>query len=326
MLDTIKPTALVIGVNKYKEFRALKGAKSDAIGMVDWLIHKQGLPETNITCLLSQDQSPPYIPLVQQVHDWLDMLDEEANSRENQDFPLGPRVYVMFAGHGYNASNAQQTAIFPKTSKTNWDVMPIIPVKTYLETSAYFKEVVVVSDACRDMIDFAPEPGWTRKMEPHVNSSKVKVFQAYGSKAGQKSKEKDFGNGLFRGVMSYAFLRGVTGAARDANGWVTGYKLKNFIKNAVISELGEDFKPEIVEDEFLMCQADEVTTRLRILPETEKTGIARLRFHENNQVVQIDLIKGEQVFDIPIGNYTLINPSGIETQFTAIWETKDVRI
>ncbi|WP_445368186.1 caspase family protein [Methylomonas sp. BW4-1] len=326
MLDTAFPTALVIGVDKYKEYRSLKGATADAMSMVDWLANSQGLPDTNITCLLSQDTSPPYVPIAQQVHDWLDMLDDEANSKGDQNFPLGPRVYVIFAGHGYNAATAQQTAIFPKTSKTYWDVIPIMPVKTYLEMSAYFKEVVIICDACRDVIDFAPEPGWTRRMDSHPNSPQVKVFQAYGSKAGQKSKEKDFGNGLLRGVMSYAFLRGVTGAARDANGIVTGVKLKNFIKSAVIEELGEEFKPEIIEDDFVMCNAGEVATLLHISPKSETTGLATLKFHEDNQTVQIDLGKGEQVFEVPIGKYTLTTPLGIDSNFAAIWETKNVNI
>jgi hypothetical protein len=256
------------------------------------------------------------------------MLDEKANQKDGQDFPLGPRVYVMFAGHGYNAASVQQTVIFPKTSKTHWDVLPVVPLKTYLESSAYFREVVIISDACRDIVDFAPEPGWTRRMESHHNSPKVKVFQAYGSKAGLKSKEKDFGDGQFRGVMSYAFLRGVNGGARDENGLVTGIKLKNFIKNAVISELGEDFKPEIMEgDDFIMCKANEVTTRLRIVPQIETTGIAILKLHEGNQTVQIDLSAGEQVFDIPIGKYSLITPAKNELPpFTAIWEKIDVSV
>lgn len=326
-----KPIALVIGINHYLALRSLKGAIGDACDMERWLVEQQGLPKNNIRCLFSPDLRPKddqlqeFVPIAQQVHDWLNILDVEAK-RNGQDFPLGPRVYVMFAGHGYNAASAQQIAIFANTTVNYWDVIPIVPLKTYLENSAYFKEVVIISDACRDVFDYGPDPVWMRRMKTGKNSAKVKVFQAYGSKAGQKSKEQDFGGGVFRGVMSQAFLRGVKGAARDESGWVTGVKLKNFIKNAVISELGESFKPEINEgDDFIMCKADEeVTTRLHIVPKNNTTGTVQLVLHDGNRSVAIDLSAGIQEFDIPIGQYTLTTPDGTSQSFAAIWEKKDV--
>ena len=327
-IDFTKPLALLVGVDRYKGYRELFGARADAEDLKAWLL-AIGVPADNITSLLSplkEDKTFPPVSL--EVHAWLDMLDEEAQAeaRKDQAFPLGPRVYVMFAGHGYNAATGQQTAIFPRSNKNFWDVMPIVPVKTYLETAAYFQEVIVLSDACRDQIDFAPDLAFPRKPETSPNASKVKVFQVYAAKAGQKAKEKKF-NGKFRGVMTHAFLRGVTGAARDDDGHVTTTKLKNFIKSAVISELGESLKPEVIEgDEFVICDAPKVFSRLRINPVQEKAGTATLKFHTGNQEAPIDLSLGAQVIEVPIGKYTLTTPNKSTLDITAIWDEQDVNV
>jgi hypothetical protein len=327
-LDLTRPVAMLVGCNRYRAYSHLKGARGDAQDMEAWLRNGCGVPESNITSLLSAEvENGPYVPIGAEVHNWLDMLDEHAEANPGKDFPLGERVYVMFAGHGYNAASVQQTAIFPKSSKTNWDVVPIVPIKTYLELSGYFREVIIISDACRDAVDYAPDPGWTRRMDAHPNSTSVNVFQAYAAKAGQVAKERQFGADKFRGVMTQAFLRGVTGAARDSSGQVKAGKLKNFIKAAVIADLGEAMKPEIIEsDDFVIANAPEVRCRCRIVPHSEKSGSATLRFHEGNQDSRVSLSDGAQVYEIPIGQYTLTTPGGKELKFAAVWEEQDVII
>ena len=329
--DTSKPSALLIGLDRYRSQRALKGAEGDACDLKDWLM-KAGVPGSNITCLLSSDNEDdpdprPYVPMSRQVHDWLDALDTQARPavEAGTRFPLGPRVYIVYAGHGYNAAAAQQTAIFPNSHNNNWDVLPLVPVRSYLQMTAHFEEIVVVSDACREPIDFAPEPPWMRRPDTSPHAPGVRIFEVYAARTGARAKEREFQPGKFRGVLTQAFLRGLRGAAREPNGNVTNLKMKNFIKNAVIKELGEKLKPEVNDpDDIVLCQAPEVLCRLKVTPEEETAGSATIHRHEDNLTDAIPLDQGERTVDIPVGRYTITTPAGKSIHLVAVWEDEHV--
>jgi hypothetical protein len=242
---------------------------------------------------------------------------------------LGERVYVFFAGHGYNATTAQQTAMMPATRNDYWDVVPLLPLRTYLQAKAYFQEVVLISDACRDLIDYAPDPAWMRPVQAHPNSKKVRVFEAYGAKAGQKAKEVDFG-GRTRGVLTQAFLGGVKGAAANSDGKVWAHQLESHMRFAVAEKLGIEQAPTIDAPkppaEMLICESSQRLPRLVLEPTAETAGEAVLRSLYDNREVPIDLGAGTQEFALPPGFYSLASPSGKVQSFIAAWEETRVQV
>jgi hypothetical protein len=332
-MDTSKHYALIVGINKYPEFRTLKGAENDANELEKWLIGDLAVPAANITKLVSSayefDDVFGAKPVGQQVHDWLNALDAAAAKAGEVDFPIGERVYIAFACHGYNAATAQQTAIMPCTRTDYWDVIPLVPLKTYLQTKAYFKEIVMLSDACRDQIDYAVDPIWPRKPTAHAKAAEVRIFEAYAAKAGQKAIERDFGNGNWRGVMSQAFLQGVRGVAADENGDVWAHKLESHVRFAVVDKLGKEANPAIESPEppdepMLICKVAQRHPKVVIDPKTATVGIAILQRKLDHTESPIDLSKGRQEFFLPTGFYSLRLPSGESKDFIAAWEESDV--
>src|SRR5205814_13218 len=121
-------------------------------------------------------------------------------------FPLGNRLYIFYGGHGYDAYTAGPTGIFPRTGDGRWDVFPFLPLVRYLKSLAYFREIVVLADTCREVIDYSHDPTWNRRPTPSPNSDQVKVLVLNAADASQKTQELDFGGGRVRGVLSQAFL------------------------------------------------------------------------------------------------------------------------
>jgi hypothetical protein len=331
-MDGTRHRALVVGIDRYPKYRTLNGAEGDANDFESWLRDTVGVPEENIEKLVSSKYVFADVynarPIAQQIHDWLNHLDALADGKGG-DFPLGERVYVFFAGHGYNATTAQQTAMMPATRNDYWDVVPLLPLRTYLQAKAYFEEVVLVSDACRDLIDYAPDPAWLRPVQAHLNSKKVRVFEAYGAKAGQKAKELDFG-GKTRGVLTQAFLGGVKGAAANADGKVWAHALESHIRFAVADKLGPDQAPAIDAPKppapMLICEAPQRLPKVVLEPTAETAGQAVLKSLFDNREETIDLAAGRQEFRLPAGFYSLTAPSGKNQQFIAAWEETHVRI
>lgn len=331
-MDPTTHHALIVGIDNYPEFRALKGAEGDANDVEEWL-KEIGVPAGNIKKLVSSQYTFNSVfhakPIAQQIHDWLNDLDADAAARPGVDFPLGERVYVVFACHGYNAVTAQQTAIFPQTRTNYWDVIPLAPLRTYLETTAYFNEVVVIGDACRDQIDYAMDPIWPRKPDTHPNARRVQVFEAYGAKAGQKSKEIDFG-GRTRGVLTQAFLHGVRGAAADDQGRVWAHRLESLIRFAVADKLGVELSPTIAAPRppasMLICNSTQKLPRIILEPKNGATGTAVLKSQLDDSKVPVDLSVGRQEFLVPPGFYTVIAPAGDEKPFMAAWEETYVAV
>ena len=327
----MRSRALLIAINHYySSMRALRGPLGDADDLREWLVSQQVDP---IKELLSVGDADVFTarPIAADVEDWLDGLNREAGKvaqeqGPNVEFPLGNRLYIFYGGHGYNAYTAGSTGIFPRTRPDRWDVFPFGPLVQYLQYLAYFQEIVVLVDACREVIDYSHDPTWNRRPTPSPNSSKVKVLLLYAADAAQKTQEMDFGGGRFRGVISQAFLWAVKGLASSENGTVTATRLKEVVINAVRSKLPDaNPKIDIPNEEMVITETGLLNPILEFECEAGAEGPATLR-RDSGGETQIELQVGINQFDVPLGSYQLILASGAQLDVHATWDVNHVKV
>lgn len=126
-MDPSKHSALIVGLSQYPKVGNLKGALNDLKAVKDWLTNELKVPIGNIESWC--DAPPKYRdPSSGDFIRWLLELDDRAGEIKKVaadcKFPLGERLYVYYAGHGFEAVTARQTMIMPLTTTQTWDVVP----------------------------------------------------------------------------------------------------------------------------------------------------------------------------------------------------------
>jgi hypothetical protein len=319
--------ALLVGLSQYPAVGNLKGPINDLTNVNDWLTNNLQVPTKNI--IPWPDKPPKYRrPTDADFIDWLLEWDDLAKAGNP---PLGERIYIYYAGHGINATTGQQCMVMPRTRATTWSVVPMIPLRESVRLRAYFEEVIVVFDACRDVLSYAPDGVWVDKPSAAPSSGRVKVFSAFASKAGKKAKEIDFGGGKWGGVLTQAFLTGARGYAADEHDVVYAHNLRAYLYAAVKDKLGADFEPDIDDGvdpgtPWELFRTPQRLPKIIIKPERVRAGTASLRKRSEAAGVAIDLATGIQGVEVPYGYYVLTLPSGAEIDVTAAWEEKLVEV
>ncbi len=332
-LDPASHRALLIGVDRYPDWGDLKGAESDIDDVEAWLL-STGVSPDRVTKLRSKDYrfttARRARPVFQQVVDWLTGLEEEADGRPD-DFPLGERVYLVFAGHGINHKEFQQTGLLPRSGPRFSDCLPLLSARTFLRTRAYFREVVVVADCCRDQVKLALTPSWPFGVETHRNSNQVSVFEVYAAEAGEKAIEQEFAPGKWGGVTTQALLRGLQGFAADDQGRVWAHTLKGYLIAAVVARLGQEFEPQVSAKEeepspMLLCQSARRRPTLRIVPKAHKTGLVTVTRKKDSETAGVALLGEPLEFVLDVGYYAVTAPDGSRQDVTLAWEETTVYV
>jgi hypothetical protein len=329
-MDEARHFALIVGLSEYPAVGKLKGPLNDLQDVRNWLMTDLRVPEANI--IRWTDTPPQYRrPSADDFYDWvLDWVEKARQTRGR--FPLGERLYVYYAGHGYNATTGQQSMIMPRSTPETWNVVPMVPLRESLRLRAHFEEIVVVFDACRDVLGYAIDAVWLDQPPAAPDSNQVKVFSAFASKTGKKAKEVDFGNGKWAGVLTQAFLAGARGYAADENGVVYAQAMKKFLIAAVKDRLGVDYEPDIDDGSdpndppWPLFQATRKLPRIVIQPVMTKKGEASFRHIRSGETVKVDLSTGTQVREVPSGYYGLTLPGRDEQKIIAAWEEKVVEV
>ena len=330
----MKARALLVGINSYPGLGSnLTGPENDVAAMEAWLRSPAGgsldpaQDIVKITTSTNHRKRPPKSyadakPIMSQIYHWVDRLVVEA-SKKKGDFPLGDRLYLFFAGHGHHA--AGKTAMFMANAWANnlGEAIPMQPLAEFMRSSAFFQEVILIADACREQIDFAPDPYFSHKAAVSSNAGAVLKFDAYPCPAGLKTKEVDF-NGKTGGVLTNAFLTGVGGLAAQG-GVVWSNSLKDYMINAVNERLEQD--PEVNCSEqgnrFKIAAAADKKTLLTV---TRKAGapagmVTLLDGTFNAPIVVQDLSAGPLVTDLTPGFYALKRIGSDEKVIRVAWET-----
>jgi hypothetical protein len=252
--------AIVVGIDTYFDstLPALKGPENDAREFYEWVVASDGgsVPKDQAFCILSSEFKPPFKsagdakPTANEIKALFDRLRAigEANA-EKGSFRVGDRIYLFFAGHGFAPSHRQdQTALLVADADTANSQLAHI-LGTYMADTLYqlklFDEIFLFMDCCRSSSEcaqlFMPYPDDTAP-----DYWKTRRFYAYGARAGQEARERDFGDGRFHGIFTRTLLDGLRGAAYDPDepGKITAEALQNLLYNAYPDHMDPELRAD----------------------------------------------------------------------------------
>lgn len=234
--------AIVIGLSNYPRFTDppadLRGPVNDAEAVRDWLLTKGGIDEKNMWFAASSAQQPkaarPTRDQLDKAMVWLDARGLK-NANKGNGRKVGRRLYIYIAGHGFSpvmrqgcllAGNASPTQVNANIGVSNW--------LEWLQDANYFREYVLLMDCCMNRVLVAtPMPA---PVVPYVDSEPpFATFVALAAQRPLKAVEVAIpaDKGKFHGVFTWAFLKGLEGAAANRYGIVNGHSMANWLRNAV---------------------------------------------------------------------------------------------
>jgi hypothetical protein len=255
--------AVVVGINSYehkREFEDLEGPTNDAEELICWLKDPQGggIPEENVD---------PYVQLSSSGRDRPTASDIQGRLRDlftrdhPEDQPIGRRLYVFLAGHGFTNSvtlsllhSVETRRLAPAfVSGTQW--------LDCFQERALFDELVLCMDCCRDYEPAFDPPGrpCTNQLDSAANAVKRLYLLATG--IGRGAYEQDFG-GKVHGLFSRALIDALREDAIDGDGRMTAANVVNSVRETLkpAAIAGLNVLPEpVVTDGFVLF--DNLTPR-----------------------------------------------------------------
>jgi hypothetical protein len=247
--------AIVIGINKYPKVTgapSLQGAVDDAKKFCDWLEDPVGgaVPTEHIGTFFQDNTSS--VPTVPNESQLITFIENNLISMLPQR-PFGRRFYLYCSGHGIsptgqesirNAALLMANAIMPT---------PLFHVSGNIlaegmRSSAYFQEVVLIMDCCRDLKKNVL-PHSFQFIDPVEDGKGCILVEAYATSWASKAREIALPpDDKVKGVFTYSLLE-VLKAGR-----MTGTMLKISVMNHLARLLKDEKKsqePIIVPDEEL---------------------------------------------------------------------------
>jgi len=246
--------AIVVGISKYPALGDLDGPEADARDFHDWLLDPNGgnVAKDNVTLLLSSD----YPPAPAQLKAKPQMADIEAvfdgyYVKGKEEATVGDRLYLYFAGHGF-APSLEDAALLMANAARGMTGYHLAGRKyaNWFRQAAFFKEVVLFMDCCRESYQLsAPREVPYEKLNGDKPATPYFAFATQWARATREGPWGD--NGTTRGIFTLALLAGLRGgAAKDANGQITGEALESFVFNFVRKKFTEwdEKQPSAAED------------------------------------------------------------------------------
>lgn len=230
--------AIVVGIGRYPRFKGdpLPGAITDANMMADWLAHSA---MANVTLITSEGLSAQTGKETYKITDLRphrsDIDIGFSGYTTNGNGRQGRRLYIYLAGHGFMpdykslaliTAEASGDKFLPNIDGPGWAM--------WFADQLYFDEIVLWMDCCATRA-YRYELG-----APTVDSAagrqngRAKLFCGFAAQPSQKSFEGPYGkNGETMGLFTAQLLRGLEGAAADAQNNVTSESLKKFMKTTL---------------------------------------------------------------------------------------------
>jgi hypothetical protein len=238
--------AILVGISRYKDcdqFPELNGPLNDVERVKQWLIGDEGVPGEQVFPLTTSAallKKPPeegwpsdtvWSPNRELFSRSFNEVafDDEGNPRRREG-----RLYLYFSGHGFSLSDdrSPSAALF---SADNYGLIHSnIAGTVYAEAvkrARLFKEVVLIMDCCRDVLDnYAYNLPDFNQVE-NSGSDTVNVYALYAAPRRGKSQERELpdSEGKVVGLMTDALLRALTEAPSDVAGRVSGRVLTQVI-------------------------------------------------------------------------------------------------
>jgi len=214
--------ALVVGIEKYSDLPEARYAERDAEAVKENLI-ALGLPSRNVV-LLSGEKAG-YKSIEKFLETWLARNVDEKS-----------RVFFYFSGHGAPDVKTGEAYLVPWDGDAAFLENTGYPLKRLYQKLGELKaaEVLVALDACfsgaggRSVLAKGARPLVTTVSMSAATSPKLVILAAATSEQVTSSLDEQ-GHGTF----TYYFLKGLSGAAKDASGAVTAEGLHAYLKPKV---------------------------------------------------------------------------------------------
>jgi uncharacterized caspase-like protein len=213
--------AIVVGIGKYSDIPEAQFAERDAEAVKDHLI-AAGFPSRNVIQLFGEKAGRSAMEKF--LETWL-----PRNVGEDS------RVFFYFSGHGAPDPRTGEAYLIPWDGDPGFLENTGYPIRRLYEklSGLRVREVIVVMDACfsgaggRSVLAKGARP-LVMKVDTAGVPQNLTVFAA-ASGDQITSTLDDQGHGTF----TYYFLRGLSGAAKDASGRVTTKALYDYLKPKV---------------------------------------------------------------------------------------------
>ena len=254
--------AVVVGIGLYPGVGDLEGPVYDASDFVEWLKSPTGgdLPTGNIHQWPSpQPNAHLRRPAASDAHPNADEIDSLFRPlyEPGLDAPVGKRLYIFVSGHGINDRTDVHSVALLAANYTPSDPVHVAMVKRaeWFHRHAAFDEIILFADCCRTNPGYElTSPQWPDRWTTRANPRASKIRRLYGLATGygKESRERDFGNGMTRGIFSRTLLKSLSEAQPDATGRVTGVRLQDHVHN-ILEHVAGDVRvdpPDFSNSEF----------------------------------------------------------------------------
>jgi len=304
--------AIVVGIGKYPLLTDLDGPENDARDFEQWLLDPRGgnVPQANVHVVLSTFPPPPAAAPYKarpQVSEIIDLFDDLYAAGDAAG-AVGDRLYLYLAGHGFAKDIDSAALLMANAAKgaVAGRHLPGRPYANYFREAAFFRDVVLFMDCCRESYVVTSMAGVP--YDPRVTANPGRRFFGFATKWSHAAREIQTQNGVVRGVFTLALLAGLRGgASADANGQIKGSDLESYVIN-YISNLrpndddGPEFDYNKAADLLFNPPAGEAPCNVQ--PAAAAPHVAqppqtyRIRIRPQNGASNLDLIVTDGAFNV----------------------------
>ncbi|MBW8875025.1 MAG: caspase family protein [Acidobacteria bacterium] len=337
--------AITAGINNYPGISSLRGPENDATWFHEWLVsNKLVNPDKNASLILGSQftgtaesiDSQPDIMVINRAFERLLRIGR-SKSR------IGKRLYLFFAGHGFGP-DLNTSALLASNADlllgTTGHHLNAVEYADWFAAAAYFDEIVLFMDCCRDDMPRAPLGQAPCQSVHNVRGGQVKRFYGLATRWAKKAREAEAANGDVHGYFTQALMGALDGGAVTADGRlntadVTRYVLNYFTQRVKpkLDAIGAGFdEPQFLpKDEFAMAEGlatklTAVTVQFQAPAAAASNGYSIFGGSPNLLRPNTGGANPWRL-ELPMGHYALMNPDGQSaSEFDAFGEAVDLHV
>ena len=214
---------VVVGINRYPEFRHLNFAQKDAQDFYAWLTNPRGgaVPKRNVELITVPDQDVPdgiprnqARPIKTQIEDALFKFrtDVEAHIAEEPADWQNTRLYFFASGHGIAPTPDEAALLMADAGPAHYGKnFSSAKYLSFFQKGQFFKELVFFADCCRERVPNAPinGPDWTEVAGNNGELLTLRGFATYFGELAFEQQEQIDDPDQLRGYFTKALLEGL---------------------------------------------------------------------------------------------------------------------
>lgn len=313
--------AIVVGIDSYPGEEGIPGlprleaSERDARKFEEWLLDPAGgaVPRPRVKTAMSSDVTPGEPSWGTVNRPFRELANETL--RTGRIGPVGRRLYIFLAGHGFSDPQEMNTAAL-LSAEASYFYTPHVAGRRYAEwfrRNGAFEEIVLVMDCCRELNDLMglQDPPFP-KTKNTEEARRVRFFYAYATEWGQTTRETLI-DGEVCGIFTKSVLDALRNAPPDESGRVTGQRVKDYIHNRITElmngagapapQIDIDSQRDIVFAERDVTQTRKVSVVLD--PFVSGMTVAVIDAFEN-LVMEVETATPIVVLDLPPGIYKVV--------------------